>query len=172
VAKGKSKPKAKPAKAAAKKAAPKKPLKKPAKKLAKKPAAPKKAKAAAKASSKQTASKPKMTPTRSQSTHKPTMKMSGKFVPLEDRVLVEPSGPAERTAGGLFIPDMVKERPSQGRVMAIGQGARKKKGGRRPMDVKVGDEVLFATHAGTQLKIDNREMLLLREDEILAVTVK
>lgn len=92
-----------------------------------------------------------------------------RFTPLDDRVLVEPSGLAERTAGGLYIPQSVQERPNQGRVIAVGKGARKKKGGLRPLDVRVGDQVLYGTHVGTSLELQGRDVILLREDEILGV---
>lgn len=91
------------------------------------------------------------------------------FTPLDDRVVIEPVGAAEKTAGGLYIPEMVQERPREGKVVAVGKGHRSKKGVLRPLDVKMGDSVLYAQYAGVNVQLGGREMVLLREEEILAV---
>lgn len=91
------------------------------------------------------------------------------FKPLQDGVLVEPAGQAERTPGGLYIPETVQQRPNQGRVVAIGQGKRQKKGHVRPLDVQLGDQVLFANFAGQKLVLEGRDVILLKEEEILGV---
>ncbi len=132
------------------------------KKAATKKAAPKKT-AAKKTAAKKTATKPTMA-----ATGKFLGKLE-KFKPLDDRVLVEPVGRAEKTAGGLFIPDSVEDRPLQGKVLAIGRGHTTKKGNLKPLDVKIGDEVLYGQHTGTEVQLSGRELLLLREEEILGV---
>lgn len=89
--------------------------------------------------------------------------------PLDDRVLVLRQGFALKTAGGLYIPETVQEKPVEGTVMAVGKGRRSKKGLRRNMDVQVGDRILFSAYAGTALDWDGQEVLILREDEVLGV---
>ncbi len=94
-----------------------------------------------------------------------------KLRPLGDRVVVEPIEEEERTAGGIILPETAKEKPQQGKVIAVGPGARDENGNRIPMDVKVGDRVLFAKYAGTEVKLgsgDNK-VLVLRESDILAI---
>ena len=89
--------------------------------------------------------------------------------PLNDRVLVKRLESEERTASGLYIPDTAKEKPSKGEVVAVGPGKHADDGKRVPMAVKVGDMVLFNKYAGTEVKIDGAEHLVMREDDILAI---
>ncbi|PWH12283.1 MAG: co-chaperone GroES [Anaerolineae bacterium] len=89
--------------------------------------------------------------------------------PLGDRVVVEPIEQEEVTAGGIVLPDTAKEKPQQGHVIAVGPGARDEDGDRITMDVKVGDRVLFAKYAGTELKLDGKKVLILRESDILGI---
>ena len=91
------------------------------------------------------------------------------FKPLNDRVLVKRLESEEKTAGGLFIPDTAKEKPSRGEVVAVGPGKRDDCGKRVPMSVKAGDIVLFNKYAGTEIKLDGEEHLVMREDDILAI---
>jgi chaperonin GroES len=90
--------------------------------------------------------------------------------PLRDRVLVERIEEQEQRIGGIIVPDTAKEKPQQGRVVAVGKGRVNDKGEVFPLDVKAGDTVLFGKYGGTEVKIDGREYLILREDEILGVT--
>jgi chaperonin GroES len=93
-----------------------------------------------------------------------------KLRPLGDRVVVEPIEEEERTAGGIILPETAKERPQQGKVIAVGPGARNEDGERIAMDVKLGDRVLFAKYAGTEVKLgSNHKVLVLRESDILAI---
>ena len=90
--------------------------------------------------------------------------------PLADRLVVEPLEQEERTASGLFIPETAKEKPQQGLVLAVGPGAFKEdKAERIPMDVKAGDKILFAKYAGNEIKLDGKEIKILKESEVLAV---
>lgn len=89
--------------------------------------------------------------------------------PLQDRVLIRRAEPAARSAGGIFIPDMVQEKPVEGEVMAVGPGARGKDGALRPIDVKPGDHVLFAKWSGTVVKLDNEELMMMAEADIIGV---
>lgn len=89
--------------------------------------------------------------------------------PLHDRILVRRLEADAKTPGGLFIPDAAKERPVEGLVIAAGDGARDKDGARIPIDVKVGDRVLFAKYSGTEVKFLGGDHVLLREEDILAV---
>ncbi len=89
--------------------------------------------------------------------------------PLNDRVLVKRLESEEKTAGGLYIPDTAKEKPSKGEIVAAGPGKVAEDGKRIAMEVKVGDAVLFNKYAGTEVKIDGTEYLVMREDDILAV---
>ena len=92
-----------------------------------------------------------------------------KLQPLNDRALVKRLESEEKTAGGLYIPDTAKEKPSKGKVVAVGPGKFDEAGKRIPMTVKVGDEVLFNKYAGTEVKLDNVDHLVMREDDILAI---
>ncbi len=89
--------------------------------------------------------------------------------PLGDRLVVEPIEQEEVTAGGIVLPETAKEKPQQGKVLAAGPGARDDEGERIPMDVKVGDKVLYAKYAGTEFKVDGKKLLLLRESDLLAI---
>jgi chaperonin GroES len=95
--------------------------------------------------------------------------MTLKLRPLGDRVVVEPLEQEERTESGLFIPETAKEKPQRGKVIAIGDGRRDDDGNRVPMDVKVGETILFAKYGGTEVKIDSQKLLILKETDILAV---
>ncbi len=92
-----------------------------------------------------------------------------KLKPLNDRVVVKRIEEEEKTAGGIIIPDTAKEKPIQGEVLAVGSGKLMEDGTRRPLDVKAGDRVLFGKYAGTDIKIEGDELLIMREDDILAV---
>src|SRR3984957_507284 len=93
-----------------------------------------------------------------------------KFQPLGDRVVVEREEAKSTTAGGIVLPDTAKDKPQKGKVLAIGDGRITKDGKRRPLQVKVGDSVLFSSSAGDEFKIDGeKKVLLMREDDILSV---
>ena len=89
--------------------------------------------------------------------------------PLADRVVVKKLDAEEKTAGGIVLPDTAKEKPQQGEVLAAGPGKLDEKGTRQPMEVKVGDKILFAKYSGTEVKLDGVEYLILAERDILAV---
>ena len=92
-----------------------------------------------------------------------------KVKPLHDRVLIERIEAESKTAGGIIIPDTAKEKPDEGKVVAIGEGIRDDNGKRIPLDVKVGDKVLFAKWGGTEVKVAGKELTILKESDILAV---
>jgi chaperonin GroES len=92
-----------------------------------------------------------------------------KMRPLRDRILVERVEESEQRIGGIIIPDTAKEKPQQGRVVAVGKGRINDKGEVFPLDVKEGDTVLFGKYAGTEIKIEGREYLIVREEEVLGV---
>jgi chaperonin GroES len=92
-----------------------------------------------------------------------------KFRPLHDRVVLRRLEEDERTKGGIIIPDTAKEKPQQGEVVAVGPGARDEKGVVQPLDVKAGDRVLFGKWSGTEVKIDDEELLIMKESDILGV---
>ena len=92
-----------------------------------------------------------------------------KVRPLNDRILVVRVEEKQKTAGGIIIPDTAKEKPMEGKVVATGPGKLDEKGKRVPMDVAIGDRVLFSKYAGTEIKIDGVEHLFMREDDILGV---
>lgn len=92
-----------------------------------------------------------------------------KVKPLYDRVLVRRIEEKEQKRGNIIIPDTAKEKPMEGKVIAVGSGKVEKEGKRVPLEVKVGDRVLFGKYAGTEIKIDEEEHVILREDEILGV---
>ncbi len=94
-----------------------------------------------------------------------------KLKPLGGRVIVEPIEQEEMTAGGIILPETAKEKPQEGKILAAGPGDRDDKGQRVPMDLKVGDKVLFAKYSGTEIKMDGRKLLIMRESDILAVVV-
>ncbi len=89
--------------------------------------------------------------------------------PLQDRILVKRVEEETKTAGGIFIPETAKEKPQRGQVVAAGNGKKTEDGKVLPLDVKVGDTVLFGKYAGTEIKVDGEEYLMMREDDILAV---
>jgi len=92
--------------------------------------------------------------------------------PLGDRLVVEPLEKEEKTASGIILPETAKEKPQEGTVLAAGPGRTDDDGKRIPMDVKVGDVVLYAKYAGTEVKIDDRKLLILKESDILAIVEK
>ena len=92
-----------------------------------------------------------------------------KIRPLGDRIVVKRTKEEEKTKGGIIIPDTAKEKPLEGKVVAVGNGKVLKDGKVRPLEVKVGDRILFAKYTGNEVKIDGEEHVLLREDDILAV---
>ena len=92
-----------------------------------------------------------------------------KFRPLHDRVVIKRIDAEEKTAGGIIIPDTAKEKPSQGEVIAIGPGGRDENGKLTPIDVKVGDVVLFGKWSGTEVKIDGQDLLIMKESDIMGV---
>jgi len=92
-----------------------------------------------------------------------------KIRPLHDRVIVKRSDAETKTASGIIIPDTAKEKPQEGVVIAVGTGIRKDDGTMLPLDVKKGDKVLFGKYAGTEIKIDGEELLMMKEDDILGV---
>jgi len=89
--------------------------------------------------------------------------------PLADRILVKRIEEEERTKGGIIIPDTAKEKPVQGKVIAVGKGKVAEDGKLIPLEVKAGDKVLFGKYAGTEVKIDGEEQVIMREDDILAI---
>ncbi len=92
-----------------------------------------------------------------------------KIKPLQDRVLLERLGGEEKTKGGIIIPDTAKERPAEGKVIAVGSGKTGDDGKPIPLTVKKGDRVLFSKYAGTEIKVEGEDRMILREDEILAI---
>ncbi len=92
-----------------------------------------------------------------------------KLTPLQDRVLVERVEAMEKSAGGLYIPDSAKEKPQEGKVVAVGKGKRREDGTIIPMDVKKGDRILFSKYAGNDITLDGNEYIIMREDDILGV---
>jgi chaperonin GroES len=92
-----------------------------------------------------------------------------KVTPLHDRVLIKRVGEDEKTKGGIIIPDTAKEKPMQGKVIAVGAGKLDEHGKRIPLDVRQGDRVLFSKYAGNEISIEGEEHLIVREDDILAI---
>ncbi len=95
--------------------------------------------------------------------------MAMKLKPLGARVVVEPVEQEEKTASGIVLPETAKEKPQKGVVLSVGPGDRNEKGDRIPMDIKVGDTILFAKYGGTEIKIDSKKLLILRESDVLAI---
>lgn len=89
--------------------------------------------------------------------------------PLHDRILVRRTAEEEKTAGGLFIPDSAKEKPQRGEIVAAGKGRITEDGKVLPLEVKVGDKVLFSKYAGTEIKFDGTEFLMMREEDVLGI---
>lgn len=98
--------------------------------------------------------------------------MAFKMQPLADRLVVKPIAREEVTKGGIVLPDTAKEKPQEGEVLAIGPGRMTEDGKRIPMDLKVGDIVLYSKYGGTEIKVDGEELMILRESDILAVQTK
>jgi len=98
--------------------------------------------------------------------------MAQKLRPLQDRILVQQLEEEEKTAGGIIIPDTAKEKPHQGKVIAVGNGKKLADGTVRPLDVKAGDTVLFEKYAGSMVKIEGEEHMIMREEEVLAIIEK
>ncbi|MPR06901.1 co-chaperone GroES [Microvirga tunisiensis] len=92
-----------------------------------------------------------------------------KFRPLHDRIVVKRINAEEKTTGGIIIPDTAKEKPQQGEVIAVGPGARNEQGQLVPLDVRVGDTVLFGKWSGTEVKIDGEDLLIMKESDIMGV---
>jgi len=95
--------------------------------------------------------------------------MAVKMKPLGSRVVVEPIEQEEVTPGGIVLPETAKEKPQKGTVLSVGDGDRDESGKRIPMDVKVGDTVLYAKYSGTEIKLDSKKLLILRESDVLAI---
>ena len=95
-----------------------------------------------------------------------------KIRPLQDRIIVKRVAEEEKTKGGIIIPDTAKEKPLEGKVLAVGNGKVLEDGKVRPLDIKAGDRILFSKYAGTEIKIEGEEHLILREDDILGVIEK
>jgi len=94
--------------------------------------------------------------------------MASKLQPLGDRVLVKPIEKEEKTKSGIYLPDTAKEKPQEGEVIAVGPGKFDETGKRIPMDLKVGDRVIYAKYGGTEIKVDDVELMILRESDVLA----
>ena len=92
-----------------------------------------------------------------------------KFKPLHDRVVVERLDSDEKTAGGIIIPDSDQEKPMQGKILAVGSGARDDSGKIQPLDVKEGDTILFGKWSGTEVKIDGKDLLIMKESDIMGI---
>ena len=97
--------------------------------------------------------------------------MDLKLKPLADRLVVEPTEREEMTASGIFVPETAKEKPQEGKVVAAGPGRKDDEGKRIPMDVAAGDRVLYAKYAGTEIKLEDKKYLILKESDILAILV-
>ena len=92
-----------------------------------------------------------------------------KFRPLHDRVVVKRIDPEEKSAGGIIIPDTAKEKPAQGEITAVGPGGRDENGNLIPIDLKIGERVLFGKWSGTEVKIDGKDLLIMKESDIMGV---
>jgi chaperonin GroES len=91
------------------------------------------------------------------------------IIPLEDRILVKPLEAEEKSKGGIILPDTAKEKPQEGKVIAVGKGKLTEDGKLIPLEVKVGDRVLYSKYAGTEIKIDGEEHLIIRQEDVLAI---
>jgi chaperonin GroES len=98
--------------------------------------------------------------------------MAAKLQPLADRVLVKPMEQEQKTKSGIYLPDTAKEKPQEGEILAVGPGKIAEDGKRIPMDLKVGDRVLYAKYGGTEIKVDGEDLMILRESDILAKKAK
>ncbi len=92
-----------------------------------------------------------------------------KFKPLHDRVVIEPLDREEKTVGGIIVPDTAQEKPMRGKVLVTGPGARDEDGALLPMEVKKGDRVLYGKYSGTEVKIDDNEVLIMRESDVMGI---
>ena len=92
-----------------------------------------------------------------------------KFRPLHDRVVVRRIDEEEKSAGGIIIPDTAKEKPRQGKIVAVGSGARNENGEITPLDVRVGDTILFGKWSGTEIKIDGEDLLIMKESDVMGI---
>ena len=92
-----------------------------------------------------------------------------KFRPLHDRVVVRRIDEEEKSVGGIIIPDTAKEKPSQGKIVAVGSGARNENGEITPLDVRVGDTILFGKWSGTEIKIDGEDLLIMKESDVMGI---
>jgi chaperonin GroES len=92
-----------------------------------------------------------------------------KFRPLQDRVLIRGVAQEDKTAGGIIIPDTAKEKPMEGEVIAVGPGARSEGGKIQPLDVRIGDRVLFGKWSGTEIKVDGKELIIMKESDIMGI---
>ena len=92
-----------------------------------------------------------------------------KFKPLHDRILVKRLEDNEKTKGGIIIPDTVKEKPSEGEIVAVGPGSLNTNGKRNPIDVKVGDKVLFSKYSGDEVKIDGQDLIIIKEEDVIGI---
>ncbi len=91
------------------------------------------------------------------------------FRPLHDRILVRRIEADEKTAGGIIIPDTAKEKPQEGEVIAVGPGARNEAGQLQPLDVKIGDRILFGKWSGTEIKLDGQDLIIMKESDVMGV---
>ena len=92
-----------------------------------------------------------------------------KFKPLHDRVLIEVLDSTEKTTGGIIIPDTAQEKPSEGEIVAVGPGALNDDGKRNPIDVKVGDKILFSKFSGDEIKIDGQDLIIIKEEDVIGI---
>lgn len=92
-----------------------------------------------------------------------------KFNPLYDRILVKPTPQEEKTAGGIIIPDTAKEKPMQGEVLAVGQGTKGENGVIHPLQIKVGDKVMYGKWGGTEVKIDGQDLVVIKESDVMGI---
>ncbi|MAE50414.1 MAG: co-chaperone GroES [Micavibrio sp.] len=95
--------------------------------------------------------------------------MSAKFRPLHDRVLVRRASNDEKTAGGIILPENAQEKPMEGEVLAVGNGHLNDNGDLRPLDVKLGDKIIFSKWAGTEVKIDGEDLMVMKESDIIGI---
>ena len=92
-----------------------------------------------------------------------------KFKPLQDKILVKRLEESEKTKGGIIIPDTVKEKPSEGKVVAVGPGTINSDGKRNPIDVKTGDKILFSKYSGDEVKIDGTDLIIIKEEDVIGI---
>ncbi|PYV92433.1 MAG: co-chaperone GroES [Acidobacteria bacterium] len=95
--------------------------------------------------------------------------MATKFTPLHDRILIRRVEESDTSRGGIIIPDSAKDKPQEGEVISVGKGKISEEGKVRPLDVKEGDRILFGKYAGTEIKLDNEDFIIMREEEVLGI---